>query len=1199
MFAFVSSKVAMPKGETAASVGWSFDGWVAGGGSKGSVKMLKVPSLIDSKKGKLAAGADQALLKRHDASVSKVSWNHQHNDLSTSDANGLIVVWCREGNAWKEDMNNFREGVAVQDLRWSGGGQKICFGYGDGKVIVGTHTPPDRLFSSQVDFKIALLEWSPDARRLLAADSTGRVHVLEGADRGTVVDEVSIFAIDKESTAKIVGLEWFKKVKGGQAGGEYDNENKEKPTLLIVFDNGRAQIGRSEYDEDPVLLDTGLNVTVARWNADGSAFAIAGAKPSEANSAHVQFYSPFGRYLRQLTVPGDAIRDLAWDGDGLRLAMAVGTNLLFATVRPEYMWGYFSNTIVYSFSKEGRSESCVAFWDTISNDCHVEYQQDLVSLATGAENSCVIGTRNPEKPGKFLLKICDAIGSSLVTKVCELEPTHLSMTDTHVVAASKDHIYIWQYRALETSEDMSRRKRGSEVMGKGGKVNHGKSAKRSGLFHIDAVDVLSAGMPKKREVSGDPVVAVALSLSTLLIARRSGTVLQFSLLNLKQTGEHLVGCLPHKININSDSSRFSVIDIQGKCFLFELPVELEEEDDVAPDEGKKAATRLEFERDGVWDMKWSADNPMLFACMEKNRMYVFRDVSPEEPRSSMAYLCDFKDLCIKTVSLDDIMAAPETPDPNLFEVIESKSLRDTRQLLATTPIQEAFNFIEDNPHPRLWRLLTDTALQQLNFEVADKAMVRCLDYQGIQFVKRLQVLNEKSRQRAEVAAYFERYDEAEQLYMEMGAPELAIELRQRLGDWFRVHELLQGQLGSPENSQSSKSGNTRNKMESAAQGLSLSNDELLRTTWENLGDWYADRQRWSQAYEFYSKAGNVKALVEASYRLDRFDTLESLIDQVPEGDELLLEMGEKFVSVGLCEAAVRAFVKAGDAKQAINSCVLLHNWDRAVKLAHEHNIPEIEELLSNYASYLLASGDLFQAVDMYRKAKKHAEAGALLSRLAKAQAKPDRAKQLYVLSALEKQLAGGAQAKEGPPALTNPWHGAEAYHYMLLAHRLLYGSHRSAALRAALHLSEYEDVLEERMSAALTAFCAFGAGHYQECSKAFIKLETLDELKPAERAEYKKLACSIFVKFPPKEPAGKDLACPKAGCTAKVKDWFPSCPSCHTHYSACLLSGKSLFKLDAIHVVTCKTCKHHVDKTVFNAQKPQFCPLCHSDKPWS
>jgi hypothetical protein len=42
------------------------------------------------------------------------------------------------------------------------------------------------------------------------------------------------------------------------------------------------------------------------------------------------------------------------------------------------------------------------------------------------------------------------------------------------------------------------------------------------------------------------------------------------------------------------------------------------------------------------DMKWSDDNPELFACMEKTRMYVFRGLNAEEPVLSNGYLCSFK-----------------------------------------------------------------------------------------------------------------------------------------------------------------------------------------------------------------------------------------------------------------------------------------------------------------------------------------------------------------------------------------------------------------------------------------------------------------------------------------------------------------------------------------------------------------------------
>lgn len=67
---------------------------------------------------------------------------------------------------------------------------------------------------------------------------------------------------------------------------------------------------------------------------------------------------------------------------------------------------------------------------------------------------------------------------------------------------------------------------------------------------------------------------------------------------------------------------------------------------------------------------------------------------------------------------------------------------------------------------------------------------RCADYQGIQFVKHLQKLDDKAKQRAEVAVYFKRFDEAEQLYHRMDRPDLAVDMRMRLGDWFKVRGVV-------------------------------------------------------------------------------------------------------------------------------------------------------------------------------------------------------------------------------------------------------------------------------------------------------------------------------------------------------------------------------------------------------------------------
>jgi WD repeat-containing protein 35 len=111
------------------------------------------------------------------------------------------------------------------------------------------------------------------------------------------------------------------------------------------------------------------------------------------------------------------------------------------------------------------------------------------------------------------------------------------------------------------------------------------------------------------------------------------------------------------------------------------------------------------------------------------------------------------------------------------------------------------------------------------------------------------------------------------------------------------------------------------------------------------------------------------------------------------------------MSVGLCNESVIAFLKAGDAKAAIDCCVLLNQWDQAVELAEQHSHTQIEGLLTRYASHLLIKNKLFQAVELYRKANRHVDAAKLLAQLGeiagRTKVDPLRAKKLYVLAALE------------------------------------------------------------------------------------------------------------------------------------------------------------------------------------------------------
>ena len=55
-------------------------------------------------------------------------------------------------------------------------------------------------------------------------------------------------------------------------------------------------------------------------------------------------------------------------------------------------------------------------------------------------------------------------------------------------------------------------------------------------------------------------------------------------------------------------------------------------------------------------------------------------------------------------------------------------------------------------------------------------------------------------------------------------------------------------------------------------------------------------------------------LLDCFYMLEDFQGLVTLTEVLPEGDPLLLSLGEKLQSVGLCSEAVVAYLKVGMAE---------------------------------------------------------------------------------------------------------------------------------------------------------------------------------------------------------------------------------------------------------------------------------------------
>merc|ERR1719510_2698737 len=101
--------------------------------------------------------------------------------------------------------------------------------------------------------------------------------------------------------------------------------------------------------------------------------------------------------------------------------------------------------------------------------------------------------------------------------------------------------------------------------------------------------------------------------------------------------------------------------------------------------------------------------------------------------------------------------------------------------------------------------------------------------------------------------------------------------------------------------------------------------------------------------------------------------------------------------------------------------------------------------------------------------------------------------------------------------LDNAWRGVEAYHFLMLCQKQLYEGFVDAAMKTALHLRDYEDILSQQDIYSLLALSSCANRAFGTTSRAFIKLESLEELSPQQRDEYEELAMDIFVKHAPND----------------------------------------------------------------------------------
>ncbi|TPX32150.1 hypothetical protein SmJEL517_g04695 [Synchytrium microbalum] len=1126
MYVYLSKKIAIPNNVRVETLAWDNEAsWIAVGGANGLLKVLKLEDAPGDQSNAAASNLSMnQTLEGHHSTVVCSLWNSLHSKLTTSDENGIIIVWVLYRGIWYEEMINNRNRSVVVAMSWDREGTRICIAYEDGAVIVGG-VDGNRLWGKELrSIQLAHMTWTPDGKNILFASVQGDLQLYDG--EGNFLSKVAGHGNTMGSLIKIATVDWY--------NGALGIPDPQRPALAILYENGRLQLSRDERDPSPILIDTLLKRPKAKWSSNGSIIAVSGIQVPVTTGANapkelavVQFYDAFGVYLRTLKIPGAYISALAWDRSGVRLAASVDNFVYFANIRLDHLWGTLARDVIVYGHNRGIAGETLQFWNCRTGERNARAVIKLKTV-TAYGQLCAAVSASEDGAESQQLTIYNAIGNSVHTWQVPFSPNFLILNKSTAFVANEAVFSIWQFKRqakVLDDENFDPRRR--------------QSTEKERAFHIDMLGNGNADTTPLAELlklppTSDPISSISCNDSHLVIARRSGTIIRMLLPTLTVDSAYSLPFHPHLIRINQNGNRVGIVDSNGILRIFDfghngatsngLPTGVSENASSKPLEPRL----LPVERKDVSDMRWSDDDPELFACTEKSKICVITGSDAEEPVPCLGYICGLGNLEVTAVLLDELVRDPEHPTKNHILHFESKRLREMRALFAESGLDAALQYASANPHPRLWKLVADAALEQLDFATAQKASVRCGDFQSLQIIKRLLKMDDKAKQQAEIAALKNDLDTAEKIYLSMDRRDLALDLRTRVGDYVRVAQLARGP---------------------GAQGAA--DDARVEAAWKAIGDQYREKQMWAQAALYYKQSRTLDRLAECRYILEDFESLSSMVDEVPESSPLLRDIAIKFASVGMCDQAAAAYLRAGDAKSAVDTCVQLNQWNTAIEIAENHRMKEVNGLLSRYAERLLSDGKLFEAISLYRKANQCLKAAGLLYKLADDVARNDRdylrLKKLYILAALEIErhrdlLKAGkthGPAKDGISAAVagefniptstarhfdKPWRAALAYHLFLLAQRQHATGQWEAATRTCTRLAEYHDVFGNdemrRQVTSLLCLSAIRCGRLSTASKALGKLEATGN---PDSAKFEELAVAIFSKFAPVDPATQQI----------------------------------------------------------------------------
>ena len=495
-------------------------------------------------------------------------------------------------------------------------------------------------------------------------------------------------------------------------------------------------------------------------------------------------------------------------------------------------------------------------------------------------------------------------------------------------------------------------------------------------------------------------------------------------------------------------------------------------------------------------------------------------------------------------------------------------------------------------------------MENLDFDTAQKTMLQTKNFDGLDFLQKIKGMENNELKKAEISQYNSNFDEASKQYNKINRNDLDLAMQMKLGKWDKVTDIM------------SKS--------------TESKEDNLKMAYNNFAEELMEKKDFDKAEENYEKSGNIHGLTRVYFAKEDYDKAANMLEVIPEEDEFLEEMGEKFNSIGMCDEAVKAYVKYGNILKALETYVANNKWKEAIELSAQNDFINMDQLTEKFGEEFIKSGRKLDLVELYRKANMRDNVFKYLVEIAvdmrNIRLSPLIIKKIYVLAALELEVYKSqitdsqinsedvhketkdskeennkkekkkintdyfSIVREIDKILLNQWRGAEAFHYYMLCQRQLYNKNYKEACKTVIRLTLYEKELGTEEVYMLIALCSYLNNCFEFCSKALSILSDLDSINIHKREKYQQLAKNIFLKYGPKNVGEKFYKCPKCETAESVSEYDIYCKTCRTNFSGCVLSGASI--LDH-HYFKCKQCHHKAKKSEVKKQPIYNCPMCH------